>query len=222
VGQFAVSVASVSKGKRGDEKQEDERGAETGHNGKDQQLPVSQGYRNRTFKQNPASLKFAHSIFLSLRSVIGPDELAQVPYHHRAALGPKARCKIRAAILVIALRTVAALEGNGERTSREHSLGFTPVSEFQGAGAFQLTIARFAFRRWLYNRFFPALLTAAHRLRAMADNRARAAALTFLLPFARALRAKLEFRFTLAQRAFWAAAILALPAALIVFLLVAA
>ncbi len=73
-----------------------------------------------------------------------------------------------------------------------------------------------------YNLFFPALLTAAHRLRAIADNRARAAALTVLLPLAAALPPQGEFRLTLAQRAFWAAAILALPAALIVFLLVAA
>ncbi len=56
----------------------------------------------------------------------------------------------------------------------------------------------------------------------MADNRARTEALTFLLPLAVALPAKLEFRFTLAQRAFWAAAILALPAALIVRRLAAA
>ena len=73
-----------------------------------------------------------------------------------------------------------------------------------------------------YNLFFPALLTAAHRLRAIADNRARAAALTFLLPFAFARPAKLEFRLTLAQRARCAAAILALAAGPIVFLLLAA
>ena len=121
----------------------------------------------------------------------------------------------------IALLTIAALEGNGERTRPRHPRGFTPFRQPQPAGVRRRRIRFFVCRLSPYNLFFPALLTAAHRLRAIADNRARAAALTFLLPFAFALPAKLEFRFTLAQRALWAAAILALPAALIVFLLVA-
>jgi hypothetical protein len=114
------------------------------------------------------------------------------------------------------------LEAKGERTRPRHPRGFTPFRQSQPVGARRRSISFLVCRLSPYNLFFPALLTAAHRLRAIADNRARTAALTFLLPFALARPAKLEFRFTLAQRAFWAAAILALPAALIVFLLVAA